>query len=835
MKQPIADFPNFPARRLPPSDLGPVVDPERFSFTSTADLTPPENIVGQPRALKALELGLGIQHPRYNIYVAGAVDYEHREMIHTTLQERVKEQATPSDWVYVNNFSEPENPLAIPLRPGQGTRLRRDMDQFIDRLVREFPKTFRDKNFRDEKRKLELVFDQHQRDILQEIEMIAREKNLLLQRRPDGNFVFTPLTAEGHAMTYEDVKKLSDADMAKLNDDQDEVIEKVRPLFIKLQQQEWKFAETTHELERDYAGRIIKPMVTDIAAGYQNDKVDRWLDQVMDHIVHHLDQFQEQHIKSHVDTLMGTATPSLRGDESFHPYMVNVLVDNSAQKGPPVVVEDKPNYKNLFGAIDRVVDRFGKLVTNFTRIKAGSILKANGGYLVVDMMDILTEPMVWKELKQTIKAGAMEISTFDPYSIFTISAMRPEAIPLQFKLVGLGSHLIYRLLYLYDEDFKDVFKVKAEFTDRTDLSQEAGHFYGRFVKKLSDKEGVLPFSRQAVGELVWLGSRLAEDKDKVTVDFSVLAEFIREADFWAKKAGSTAVEPEHIRAAMAERIYRSDAIAERIREMISHGTILINLEGTVTGQINALTVADLGDFSFGWPARVTATVAIGQSGLISIERESHMSGHSFDKGVLILEGYMRHQYGQEHPLALSASLAMEQSYGHVDGDSATMAELLCLLSSLAGLPLRQDLAVTGSLNQHGAVQAIGGVQEKIEGFFDLCKMNGLTGTQGVCIPEANVRHLVLRPDIVAAVQEEKFHLWSVSHLHQAIELFMGVPAGSIDDPKTVHGRVNQRLIAMMEKMRASTTPRDGVVTRVEVPTPPVDGRPNPEPPFPRGK
>ncbi|MGM0485748.1 MAG: Lon protease family protein, partial [Planctomycetota bacterium] len=526
--------------------------------------------------------------------------------------------------------------------------------------------------------------------------------------------------------------------------------------------------------------------------------------------------------------MMGAPQPSQ--EERLQEYRVNLLVDNSRQEGAPVVIEESPNYKNLFGTIEKVVDRFGKLVTDFSRIKAGSLLRANGGYLVVNLIDALIEPLVWKELKRTLKSGQLKIETYDPFALFSTSAMNPEPVPLDVKLVVLGNPLLYHLLHLYDEDFPNIFKVKAEFAGEMDREEESGRVLGRLASKLTQQESLLPVTGDGVAELVRAGCRLANDKEKLTAEFSRIADLAREAGYWARRDNAATIDASHVRQAIDEKVYRSDWIAAKIRELIRQGTLRIQIEGKAVGQVNGLAVANLGDYAFGRPSRVTASVGVGAAGVINIERESKLSGSSYDKGVLILDGYLRNQYASEHPLALSASIAMEQSYGMIDGDSASATELLCLLSVLGGVPMRQDIAVTGSVNQWGEVQAIGAVNEKVEGFFDVCREQGLTGKQGVCVPAANVRHLLLRRDVVAAIEKGDFHVWAIEHIDEGLELLGGIPSGRLDEEEAFHGRVDRRLrelAAAIKEQRAASLEREFPVWE-----PAVQGPSDPRPTLP---
>ena len=583
------------------------------------------------------------------------------------------------------------------------------------------------------------------------------------------------------------------------------------------------------KIERDFAARIIDPHIKEIQQCYDSEKLSPWFEKVRNHMLDNLDRFRRQDgQENQVVQALGIQAAAAQ-QEPFTEYYVNPLVDNSRLEHAPVVIEDSPNYKNLFGTTGGAVDRYGRVQGDFTNIRAGSLLRANGGYLVLNLLEALIEPLVWKELKRSIKSGKMEFHAYDPLGIFTAAAIRPQAIPLNVKLVVLGSPLIYHLLQLYDEDFGEIFKIKADFATDMDIKRKTARTLGRFVQKLVHQEGVLPFSAGGVAELARTAARLAGHQKKVTAEFSRLADIIREAGHWAKQAGSDLVTPDHLRHALDEKVYRSNLIAARIRELIREGTLLIDLEGSAVGQVNGLGVINLGDYMFGKPSRVSASVGIGAAGVINIERESKLSGQTYDKAMLIIEGYMRNTYAKEHPIALSAAIAMEQSYGMIEGDSASVAELLSLLSAIARVPLRQDIAVTGSVNQRGEVQAVGGVNEKIEGFFDVCSEKGLTGEQGVCIPASNVRHLILRPDVIDAMREGRFHVWPLKYVDDALTLFSGIAAGAPGKADSFHDRVDGQLRAMARALKEQQAVPGQQSVSVQ-PTPPA--QPDPRPPLP---
>lgn len=810
-------------RELTKDELGPAIDPTTFGFATTDELAPLDELVGQPRALRAFELGLGMKQPGYHIFLSGVPGTGKMEMVRRTLSDRAKLEPSPDDWVYVNDFDEPDRPLAISLKAGEGVQLKREMANLISRLIDELPKAFQREDFSKEKERLRQQYKKQGEEIFNQLAAMGKERDVAVQAMPDGQVMFMPLK-DGQPIQQDDIPKLPAEELQRIEKNQQELLEAAEKASERQEELSRQLNTEVRQVERAFATKVVEPMLGEVAAKFHSDKVTKWLERMKAHFLKNLDRFRRR-----VDKMLDASTGEVFQvdlQERFFEYQVNLLVDNSERKQAPVIIEPAPTYKNLFGTIDRVVDRFGRVVANFTRVKAGSLIKANGGYLVFNLEDALTEPFVWKELKRTIKSGLAEIEAFDPFAIFTVSSLRPEPIPLNVKLVALGNPLLYYLLSLYDDEFREIFKVKADFDTEMTRDQQAAQIYGRFVRKLSQQEQLPAFDADAVAELVRASTRLASHQKKLTTEFQRMADLLREAAYWSRQSQAAVVSASHVRQALREQVYRSDLVASKIREAISEGTLLIDLGEPTIGCINGLAVANLGDYSFGWPARITATVGVGSAGVINVERESRLSGRTFDKAMLILEGYLRGQYASEHPLSVSASLTMEQSYGGIDGDSATLAELLCLLSAIARVPLRQDIAVTGSANQRGQVQAIGAVNEKIEGFYDVCREAGLTGQQGVCIPDANVKHLVLREDVVDAISAGQFHVWTVATVDQAVELFTGLPPGNVTEADTFHHRVDFRLRAMTAALKSR---RNGLASspasRDSLPITPGDPRP----------
>lgn len=810
-------------REVAVADLGPQIDPAQFGFKHTDELSPLDVLVGQPRALRAFELGLGLKQPGYHIFLSGVPGTGKMEIVRRTLSERAKQEPCPNDWVYVNNFDEPDQPLAISLKASHGVQLKRDMSNLISRLIDELPKAFQREDFDQEKERLRQQYKKQGEAIFDELATMAKKRGVTLQLMPDGEVVFIPLK-DGKPIPQEEFTNLPEAERLLIGKNQEDLLEAAEKIADRQAEVSRQLNTEVRQVERAFATKVIEPLLVEVATKFGNEKLTNWLERLKAHFLKNLDRFRRR-----VDKMLDASTGEVFQvdlQERFFEYQVNLLVDNSGLKQAPVIIEPAPTHKNLFGTINRLVDRFGRVVANFTRIKPGSLVKANGGYLVFNLEDALTEPFVWKALKRTLKASSAEIEAFDPFAIFTVSGLKPEPIPLNVKLVVLGNPLIYYLLSLYDDEFREIFKIKADFDTEMPRDQQAGQIYGRFIRKLSESEKLPSFEAAAVAELIRASTRVAGDQRKLTTEFQRMADLVRESAYWSQRSRAERVSSEHVCQALREQVYRSDLVASRIRELIADGTLLISLGEPAIGCINGLAVANLGDYSFGWPARVTASVGIGSAGVINIERESRLSGRTFDKAMLILEGYLRGMYAGQHPLALSASVTMEQNYGGITGDSATLAELLCVLSAIAGIPLRQDIAVTGSVNQRGQVQAIGAVNEKVEGFFDICQQIGFTGRQGVCIPEANVKHLVLRDDVISAITTGQFHVWPVATVDQAIELFTGVPAGAIHQADTVHHRVACRLQAMAAALKDRRSP-DHVATLAEESRTPIPNDPRP--------
>ncbi len=751
-------------------------------FETTDEIKPIEEIIGQDRALQAIRLGLAIRSMGYNIFVTGFVGTGRNTTIKHLLEKIEKGGTAPDDICYVNNFKNTDMPRVIRVPAGKGCELKRAMENLVEALNKSIPAIFESERYQTKRKSVIESYKEKEKSIAKEFEKrVEAESFVLIQvqvgpyARPD----IVPVLA-GNPVNFDQLEEQTETgkfpreEFERLKAKQDELVKELGQVSKKIRELEKEALEKIGNLDNEFASPAVSGLIQEIKGKLNFGDVHDYLDEVRGDILKNLDKFKD---KEGAKEQVFPGIPVQAQTDPFNDYQVNVIVDNCEMKGIPVIIETSPSYKNLFGSIERGVDRAGVWRTDFTKIKSGSLLRANGGYLVLNAIDVLVEPGVWNALKRTMRNRMVEIQSYDPYYFFSTSALKPEPIDLDTKIVMIGSHSIYQLLYFYDDDFKKIFKVKADFDTVMNLSDENVLKYASFIKKISSEEKLLPFDKSAVTAVAEYGVRLAGRRNKLSTKFTKIANIISEASYWASKDNSTKVMGKHVKKAIEEKIYRHNLVEEKIQEMIENGTLMIDIDGMQVGQLNGLSVHDLGDYSFGRPSRITAETSIGRSGIINIEREAELSGRTHDKGVLILSGYLRGKYAQDRPLAMSASICFEQSYSGIDGDSASSTEIYALLSSLSNIPLRQDIAVTGSVNQKGEIQPIGGVNEKIEGFFLACRMRGLTGNQGVMIPHQNVEDLMLNDAVIEAVKAKKFHIYAIITVDEGIEILTGVPAG----------------------------------------------------------
>jgi lon-related putative ATP-dependent protease len=789
-----------------PEKLRWTCDPNAFGFENTGECEQIKGIIGQERALAAIRMGLEIESPGYNIYASGLTGTGKTSTIKTLLSQLEVTKKTPDDICYVHNFKDSDMPIYIMLPAGMGKKFQMEMDDLVTFLKKEITKILESEDFKKTSEEIVNAYRTKQKEVVKAFNDRLQKEHLQLVQYQIGPYMKQDIVPvfEGKPVPLEQIEVLAEQD--KFDEEElntlRKTIEQAKIDFDSAMRQtrelEKEIQREISTLEYKYGLPVVSGVISDIHIKYaeNNEKLKVYLHDVQEHILSNLKTFKEKEEEQHP---VAYAAPGMVPYQAklFIEYQVNVLVDNAHTEKVPVIIETTPTYKNLFGTIERDIERVGIWSTDFTRIKAGSLLRANGGYIVFDALDALIEPGVWEFLKRTLKNRLFTMQNYDPYSIVPIS-IKPEPVPLSVKVIMIGDDYLYSRLYNVVEDFKKIFKIKASFDTEMSNSRENIMAYVSFIKKITGEENLLQFDKKGVAAVIEYGVRLTGHQKKISTRFSEVADLLREASYWAHKEGHQIVSDTHVDKAYDERIRRVSLLGDKIQELIEDGTIMIDTEGTVVGQVNGLSVYDIGDYAFGKPSKITAETSVGRSGIINIEREAKLSGKTHDKGVLILEGYFRGKYAQDKNLTMSASICFEQSYGEVDGDSASSSEIYAILSSLADIPIRQDIAVTGSVNQKGEIQPIGGVNLKIEGFYDVCGAHGLTGTQGVIIPALNVPDLMLRKDVIKSVNEKKFHIYSVNTIDEGISILTGHESGVMDETGsypvgTLNYLVNEKL------------------------------------------
>jgi lon-related putative ATP-dependent protease len=788
-------------------------DPMQFSFETTADLEDLTGVIGQARAVEAVRFGIGISHEGYNLFALGPEGTGKYAVVRRYLERQAADRPPPSDWCYVNNFVEAYKPRALRLPAGGGSRLRRDMERLVEELRTAIPATFESENYRRRRQDIEEEFRERQDRVLTELQRRAQERGLALIRTPMG-LAFAP-TRGGEVISPEEFQKLPPPEQERAQADVSALQEELQKSLSQMPQWDRERRAKVKELNQEVGMFAVGHLIEELRRTYLDlPAVLAYLTSVQQDVIDNLDEFLG--IPDTPPSAPAEASPPRPPVTAsfFRRYRVNVVVDHSGATGAPVIYEDHPAVQNLVGRIEHMA-QMGTLVTDFNLIKAGALYRANGGYLILDARKVLLQPFAWEELKRALRSREIRIEVLgQTLSLVSTVSLEPEPIPLNVKVILLGERMLYYTLYQADPDFGELFKVAADFEDQMDRTSDNHLLYARMIGTIARQEGIRPLDRAAVARVIEQSARLAGDADKLSTHVHSVADLLREADYWAGEAQHPVIDATDVQHAIDAQIRRLDRVRERIQEEIQRGTILIDTQGTAVGQVNGLSVLSMGQFAFGRPSRITARVRLGRGEVVDIEREVALGGPIHSKGVLILSAYLGARYASDRPLSLSASLVFEQSYSGVEGDSASSAELYALLSALADLPVKQGLAVTGSVNQRGQVQAIGGVNEKIEGFFDICRAQGLTGEQGVLIPASNVKHLMLRHDVVAAVAAKQFQVYAVETIDQGIELLTGVPAGEPDDTGefpagSVNQRVEARLIALAEKRLAFGVPERG--------------------------
>ena len=775
-------------------------DPDLLGFETTAELPDFNDAIGQKRALRSIEFGLGVDGPGFNLYISGQTGTGKTSTIASILNKRAKSEPQPHDWVYVNNFKDSDSAISLDLPAGMGSELSTDMKELIEAFRKDIPKALESSEYESRRAELLENYQTASNDLFQELEKASEKLGFSLQRTVSG-LVIVPQKA-GRNYTQEEYDALNEKKRLKLEKQGKELTDKLNDVLRQVREQEKNTKEALAQADRDLGMSCLGHRLDPLREKYSAlEKVLTYMDSVQEDILNTLEDFKPQSTQPQIP---GIKMP--RQEPTFDRYQVNVLVDNKNCDGAPVVFESNPTYNNLFGRIEHVMQYGGVAVTDFSMIRSGALHRANGGYLVIDAREVLINPFVWDSLKRCIRNNEIRIEdVLEQYRFMTMVSLKPEPVQMRAKIVLIGTPWIYYLLFHLDPDYRKFFKVKAEFDSRVARTPEIMNDYSLFVASHCRSEGLLPFHKSGVAALLEHTARMADDQAKLSSQFMEIADFIRETSFWASKAGRTIISGDDVRAAAEENLYRVNRLEERMQEMYDDGIIMVDTSGAVVGQINGLSVIGLGDHTFGRPTRITASVYTGQDGMVNIEREVKLSGPIHDKGVLILTGYLGGIFATNRSLSLSASICFEQSYNGIEGDSASSTELYSLLSALSGVAIKQGIAVTGSVNQRGKIQAIGGVNHKIEGFFEVCRSQGLTGKQGVMIPKANERHLMLHEDVITAVNAGQFHVWSVETIEQGIEILTGVKAGQRSKngvfPKgSVYQRVDARLQEMTDKL-----------------------------------
>ncbi|MCU0589298.1 MAG: AAA family ATPase [Syntrophobacteraceae bacterium] len=793
-------------KELSPDQLRAYVPLESFPFEDTSVLDVPEKkVVGQERAIDAINFGMGMKERGYNIFVAGPAKAGLTYTAKTFIEEQARKEPTPPDWCYVYNFKEPDKPKSLNVSAGRGKVLKKDLQEFIQTLLAKIPEVFDSDDYRAKEAEVHQAFEKSRREIIDNLSQIAKEEGFILQFSQVG-MVIIPANKEGEPMTQEDLRHLEEEERKVLREKSDQLHEKMKEAIKRIRVSEEEFKEKHTKLDNEIALFVVGQLMDSCEDKYQDEpQVLEFLKVVQEDILENIDDFKKKP-EAQQQPQQGAPFPVPPREATFRKYEVNVLIDNSETEGAPVVVESNPAYPNIFGSIERQA-WFGALFTDHTMIKPGALHKANGGYLVMKALDLLRWYISYEALKRALRDGEIRIEDLgELYGMFSTRTIRPEPIPLNVKIVLTGDPYIYQLLYMYDDRFQKLFKVKAHMDNQTDRKDDSLVEYAKMMGRYIQERKLRHLDRSGVARVIEYAMEVTEDRDKLTLELGDIGDLLREASYFAGLDGAEKTRARHVQEAIDKRIYRSNLIEERVKELTEKDIFWVETDGEKVGQVNGLSVLMAGDHEFGKPNRITAVVSVGREGMVSIDRESKMSGNIHTKGLLTLSSFFRDRFAHNKPISLSASISFEQSYGMVDGDSASSTELYVILSALAEVPIYQGVAVTGSVSQKGEIQPIGGVNQKIKGFFDICKHKGLTGRQGVMIPEKNVRNLMLKQEVIEAVQEGKFHIWPVSTIEQGIEILTGMEAGQRQPDGTypegtVFRKVDDRLRQITEIMK----------------------------------
>lgn len=783
---------------LDTTDLRCVCDPAIFTFKDTSEIEPLDDVIGQERAVKAIDFGLHMKSAGYNIFVSGIEGTGKSTIVRDIVSRHAKNLPTPDDWCMVNNFKDEYVPKAISFPPGKAGLFSKRMNRLINDLKNELPKAFADETYLQKQTEIKNKYKDQKLNLFKKLEKFAEERNLRISGTEGG---YQPLPViDGKPLTPDDFKNLSKEKKSEIEENMRVIQAETESAVREVNNIDQELQKDLEKLMEETALFVVKSRIGFIKDGFEDFReIMKYLDEIQRDIVENVKNI----IPSQEETDKTKSHPFQPPKSTFNQYKMNVLVDRKSMEGAPVIFETNPTYKNVFGQIEKRA-YMGTLMTDFTMVKPGSLLEANGGFLIMEIESVLMNPLVWEALKRALQNKLLSIEDLQTSFGFGSASIRPEPIPLEVKVILLGSYHTFQILQNYDSKFNKIFKVRADFDHEVERNDETAQQYARFIARACKEENLLPLTPTGVAAIVEFGEKYTSNKNKLSVRFGPIMGILKEADYWARKDNETIVSDKYVIKSFNEYRFRYNLYEEKIHENYVDDTIMIDVEGDVVGQVNALTVYQIGDISFGRPSRITAETYMGKQNVINIEREAKLSGKTHDKGVLILSGYLGRTFAQHYPLNLSISITFEQSYGGIDGDSASSTELYAIISSLSGIPIKQGIAITGSVNQKGQIQAIGGVNQKIEGFFDVCKAKGLSGNHGVLIPQANVKNLMLKKEVIDAVNEKKFHIYHVSTVEEGIELLTGVAAGTPDKEGNYHegsvyGGVQKKLKKYLER------------------------------------
>ncbi len=777
---------------LKAADLRYICDPRIFKFKNTSEIKPLDGVIGQKRAVQAIEFGLNMKSSGYNIFVTGEEGTGKSTIVRDLISKHARKQPKPDEWCLVHNFKDDFRPKAIAISSGMAVRFSQKMSKFVEDLKKDLPKAFEGEGYLKRLTGIKSRFSDKQNRLFQKIERFAVRNNLQILRSAEE--IETIPIMDGQPLTPEDYNKLPAEQRAAIEANILRVQEQIELASVEIDKLNQALHLDVEKLMDEITFSVVEGRLAKIRAEFKRfPSILEHLGEIEQDIVDNVQYFLPSEEKESKESGFFKLPPNT----NLNRYLVNALTDREPSRGAPVIFETNPTYHNVMGRIEKRA-YMGTVTTDFTMVKAGSLLNANGGFLIMDIESLMMHPYVWEALKRALRAKYLQIEDIAEETGFGTVSLRPSPIPLQVKVVLLGSYDDFEVLQNYDHRFNKIFKVRADFDYEVERTADTVQQYAAFIARVCEEENLLPFTPKGVATIVEYGEKYVSDKNKLSIRFGPLLGVLKESDYWARKNRARLISDKYVIKAFSEYRFRYNLYEEKAHESYLDNTILIDVDGEVVGQVNALAVYQIGSFSFGRPARITAETFMGKDGVINVERESKLSGSTHDKGVLILSGYMGRTFAQNYPLNLSISITFEQSYSGIDGDSASSTELYAIISSLSGIPIRQEIAVTGSVNQKGQIQAIGGVNQKIEGFFEVCKTNGLTGRQGVMIPRANVKNLMLRKDIVDAVKKRKFHVYQVETVEEGIEILTGEAAGKADKDgnfpeNTVYGAVQKKL------------------------------------------